>query len=200
NKACSPQWRRTSRSSCLETGSAASRLRNGECRSFPGCPIHPGRCSGLNPAARSWCPCASNRNARLLSCAASTNSYPRSCSCKCSPSPCRGSPHCPNRARVAEGQRRVQVEMHHAEPPIDVQLRGCIPVDFGISGAAVEEIRPGGVIVVHKAGDGKVRERDETEYFLCNRIDTGRGNHLVREFCLATAVWVPCEWIEDTAW
>src|SRR2546430_12298550 len=65
--------------------------------------------------------------------------------------------------------------MHHAEPPIDVQLRGCIPVDFGISGAAVEEIRPGGVIVVHKAGDGKVRERDETEYFLCNRIDTGRG-------------------------
>src|SRR5438874_9118577 len=30
-------------------------------------------------------------------------------------------PTAQNRARVAEGQRRVQVEMHHAEPPIDVQ-------------------------------------------------------------------------------
>src|SRR5436853_6921822 len=79
-------------------------------------------------------------------------------------------PTAQNRARVAEGQRRVQVEMQHADPPIDVQLRGCIPVAFGISGAAVEEIRPGGVIVGHKAGDGKVRGRDEIEYLLRTAI------------------------------
>src|SRR5437764_14724645 len=76
-----------------------------------------------------------------------------------------GPPTAQNRAHVAEGQRRVQVEMHHAEPPIDVQLRGCIPVDFGISGAAVEEIRAGGVIVVYRSGDGNVRVRWETEFF-----------------------------------
>src|SRR5215471_13237167 len=89
--------------------------------------------------------------------------------------------------------------MHHAEAPINIQLRGCIPIYFGVSGPAIEEVGPRGVIVVHKTGDGKVREGNETEDLLRNRVDTGRGNNLSRNFCLAAAVRVTGEWIKDAA-
>src|SRR5215510_9287813 len=90
--------------------------------------------------------------------------------------------------------------MHHAEAFINIQFRGCISIYFGVSGLAIEEVGFRSVIVVHKTGDGKVREGNETEDLLRNRVDTGRGNNFSRNFCLAVAVRVTGEWIKDVAW